>query len=224
MARAIPPSSLHIFSACLAKASYRLQVERCLCALEDGGTLLLPGLRFAFQLHVLLPGITVYFSVELFAPRFFFATRYNREEYSLLLAAFTFCLPLSPFACRLERVVDPGQQRVEEKTPYREVFPSCFPVLFFAFRKKAAILPGLIGKIFRIGNIIQKHTYCPGIDHGYPKNTGKNFPKPGRLVVNGNHNPVSRLTMFQMSPAVAGVRRGERPRRATSIDGGDGHE
>ena len=80
--------------ACLAKASYRLQVERCLCALEDGGTLLLPGLRFAFQLHVLLPGITVYFSVELFAPRFFFATRYNRGEYSLFLAAFTFCLPV----------------------------------------------------------------------------------------------------------------------------------
>ena len=140
--------------ACLAKASYRLQVERCLCALEDGGTLLLPGLRLAFQLHVLLPGITVYFSVELFAPRFFFATRYDRGE-------FPFCLPLSPFACRLERVVDPGQQRVEEKTPYREVFPFCFPVLFFAFRKKAAILPGLIGKIFRIGNIIQKHTDCP---------------------------------------------------------------
>ena len=148
-----------------------------------------PVSRFTFRLSCLLPG-------------FFFATRYNREEYSLLLAAFTFCLPLSPFACRLERVVDPGQQRVEEKTPYREVFQFCFPVLFFAFRKKAAILPGLIGKIFRIGNIIQKHTDCPGIDHGYPKNTGKNFPKPGRLVVNGNHNPVSRLTMFQMQYTV----------------------
>jgi len=50
------------------------------CGLLFSCTFCSPVSRFAFRLSCLLPG--------------FFATRYNREEYSLLLAAFTFCLPV----------------------------------------------------------------------------------------------------------------------------------
>ena len=165
----------------MAKASYRLQVERCLCALEDGGTLLLPGLQFAFQLHVLLPGITVYFSVELFAPRFFFATRYNREEYSLLLAAFTFCLPLSPFACRLERVVDPGQQRVERKNAIPGSISVLLPGFILRFPKKSGNTSRFNREDFSNREHHTKRHILPRYRPWIPEKYREEFSKTGKI-------------------------------------------
>ena len=149
-------SRVRLGCAALARESLRLAASSSTIFFEP--FFCSPVSRFACRLHVLLPGFTVCLSVAMFATRFFFASRSERVEYSKEY-------PLFPFACRFDRVVDPGRDRVERKSRIPGSLAVPLPGFTLRYPKKTAILPGSVGKIFQIGNIIQKHTYCPGIDH-----------------------------------------------------------
>ena len=87
------------------------------CGLLFSCTFCSPVSRFTFRLSCLLPG-------------FFLLPGTTGKN-------IPFCLPLSPFACRLERVVDPGQQRVERKNAIPGSISVLLPGFILRFPKKS---------------------------------------------------------------------------------------